>query len=104
MEPARFADLTAGHDDALGERFRAAADLQTPEDALSIASDPGGNDVVLVLRTDRLGEILLLDHELPDYGDRVAVEAAEASGYARRLAGSFDGFVAGLALVRADLE
>ncbi len=98
VELARVAGLTAWDDDALAERFRAAANFQTPEGALSIATDPGGNDVVSVLRVDRRGELLLLDHELADYGDRVTIEDAEESGYARRLAGSFEEFVRGLTL------
>ncbi len=101
VEMARFAGLTAWDDDALGERFRAAANLQTPEGALSIATDPGGNDIVIALRADRRGEIFLLDHELADYGDRVTIEAAEESGYASSLAGSFDDFIAGLMVSQA---
>ncbi len=96
VELARVAGLTAWDDDALGQCFRAAANLQTPEGALSIATDPGGNDVVIALQADRRGEIFLLDHELADYGDQVTIEAAEESGYAASLAGSFDDFIAGL--------
>ena len=94
----RIAGLTAWDDDALVEHFRIATDLQTPEDALAIATDPSGNDLVMVLRADRMGEILLLDHEMAEYGDRMDIEAAEASGYACRLAGSFSELIAGLAL------
>lgn len=101
VELARFAGLTAWDDNALGEHFRRATDLQTPEDALAIATDPGGNDLVMVLRADRMGEILLLDHEMAEYGDRVTIEAAEESGYARRLAGSFGELVAGLTVSQA---
>lgn len=100
VELARVAGLTIRDDDALIERFRRAADFQTPEDALSIGTDPGGNDLVMVLRADRMGEIVILDHEMADYGDRVTIEAAEESGYARRLAGSFAELVAGLTLSR----
>ncbi len=98
VELARVAGLTARDDDTLLERFRRAADLQTPEDALSIATDPSGNDLVMVLRADRMGEIVILDHEMADYGDRVTIEAAEESGYARRIAGSFAELVGGLTL------
>ncbi len=96
VELARVAGLTAWDEDALGERLRRAADFQTPEDALSIATDPGGNDLAMVLRADRMGEIVILDHEMADYGGRVTIEAAEESGYARHLAGSFAELVAGL--------
>ena len=57
---------------------------------------------MIALRADRMGEILLLDHELADYGDRVTIEAAEASGYARRIAGSFGDFIAGITPSSAD--
>ena len=43
-----------------------------------------------------MGEIVILDHEMADYGGRVTIEAAEESGYARHLAGSFAELVAGL--------
>ena len=99
---ARIAGLTARNDDDLMEHFRIAADLQTPEDALAIATDPSGNDLVMVLRGDRMGEILMLDHEMAEYGDRLTIEAAEESGYASHLAGSFADLVAGCALVRMD--
>ena len=86
---ARIAGLTINGDNALRDRIKRAKDYQTPLDALSIATDPGGNDFVMALRIDRLGEIFILDHEMASYGNRVTIEAAEASGYARRLAGSF---------------
>ena len=88
-ELACIAGLTLDGDNALIDRFERAAAYQTPLDALFIATDPGGNDFVMVLRADRLGEIFILDHEMADCGDRVTIEAAVASGYARRLAGSF---------------
>lgn len=70
----RVARLCEDEDCSLEERHRTASDCDIPEGLLSIMTDGGGNDIALVLRPDRLGEVFFLDHEVsggegaPDFG------------------------------------
>ena len=63
---------------------------------MPVMVDRGGNAIAMVLRTDRFGEMVFLDHEVSDEG-RATLEAAEADdwGYAIPFAPSFTAMVAG---------
>ncbi|MCJ2131332.1 SMI1/KNR4 family protein [Methylobacterium sp. E-045] len=91
------AGLCGEEDCSLQERHRTASDCDIPESLLSIMTDGGGNDIALVLRPDRLGEVFFLDHEVSGGEGRPTLEDAEGKdwGYAIRFASSFSEMVAG---------
>ena len=84
---------------SLAKRLARAEAESLPQDLLPIMSDAGGNTVALVLRPDRLGEMVFLDHEVADQG-RATLEAAEADdwGYAIPFARSFTAMLTGFTL------
>jgi hypothetical protein len=81
---------------SLAQRFAEAEADAIPLGLLSIMSDRGGNAIALVLRPERLGETVFLDHEVAEEG-RAALEAAEAEDwcYAIPFARSFTDMIAG---------
>jgi hypothetical protein len=81
---------------SLSVRLADAEKDAIPEGLLPIMRDRGGNTLALVLRSDRLGEMVFLDHEVSDEG-RATLEAAEADdwGYAIPFARSFTDMIAG---------
>jgi hypothetical protein len=83
---------------ALAERLATAEADAIPQDLLPVMTDRGGNVIALVLRPDRFGEMVFLDHEVGDEG-RATLEEAEADdwGYAIPFADSFTAMVAGFA-------
>lgn len=93
----RVAGLCTDEDCSLEERHRTASDCDIPEGLLSIMTDGGGNDIALVLRPDRLGEVFFLDHEVSGGEGRPTLEDAEGEDwvYAIRFASSFSEMVAG---------
>lgn len=84
---------------SLVERLTDAEEDAIPEGLLPFMRDRGGNTLALVLRPDRLGEMVFLDHEVADEG-RATLEAAEADawGYAIPFARSFAAMIAGFRL------
>lgn len=84
---------------SLLNRMSAADDDAIPQDLLPVMSDRGGNTIALMMRPDRLGEMVFLDHEVGDEG-RATLEAAEADdwGYAIPFARSFTAMIAGFKL------
>lgn len=84
---------------SLGKRLADAEADAIPQGLLPVMKDRGGNTLALVLRPDRFGEMVFLDHEVADEG-RATLEAAEADdwGYATPFARSFTAMVAGLRL------
>ena len=90
------------HDEGYSSLTRRLASAETeaiPHGLLPVMSDAGGNTVALMLRPDRICEMLFLDHEGGDEG-RATLEAAEADnwGYAKSFARSFTAMVAGFTL------
>ncbi len=87
-----------GEDHRSLKRLLAGAERDgIPQGLLPIMSDAGGNTVAIVLRSDRMGEMVFLDHEALNEG-RTTLEAAEADGYAIPFARSFTAMVAGFTL------
>ena len=68
-----------------------------PQGLLPVITDGGGNTIAIVLRSDRVGEMVFLDHEGAGEG-RATLETAEADGYAIPFARSFTAMVAGFTL------
>ena len=68
-----------------------------PQGLLPVMTDAGGNTIAIVLRSDRVGEMVFLDHEVAGE-DRATLEAAEADGHALAFARSFTAMVAGFVL------
>ena len=60
-------------------------------------TDGGGNTIAVVLRSDRFGEMVFLDHEMAVEG-RATLETAEEDGHALAFARSFTAMVAGFVL------
>ncbi|GLQ87230.1 SMI1/KNR4 family protein [Dyella flagellata] len=85
---------------SLARRLADAEKDSIPHGLLPVMRDRGGNTIALVLRPDRLGEMVFLDHEVADEG-RATLEAAEADdwAYALTFAGSFTAMIAGFKLV-----
>lgn len=81
---------------SLAQRFARAESDAIPQDLLPVMSDAGGNTIALVLRSDRIGEMVFLDHEVADEG-RATLEMAESDdwGYAIPFARSFTAMIAG---------
>ena len=81
---------------SLNKRLADVEEDAIPEDLLPIMRDRGGNTIAMVLRPDRFGEIVILDHEVSDEG-RSTLEAAEADdwGYAIPFARSFTDLITG---------
>ena len=68
-----------------------------PQGLLPVMTDAGGNTIAIVLRSDRVGEMVFLDHEVAGEG-RATLETAEADGHALPFARSFTAMVAGFVL------
>lgn len=66
---------------SLAKRLAGAEREAIPQDLLPVMSDAGGNTIAIVLRSDRVGEMVFLDHEVAGKG-RATLEAAEWEGYA----------------------
>ncbi len=86
-------DLSLAQSLAIAER------LAIPQDLLPVMTDTGGNTIAIMLRSDRFGEMVFLDHEVAGEG-RATLEEAEADGwsYAFPFARSFTAMVAGFTL------
>ncbi len=86
-------DLSLAQSLAIAER------LAIPQDLLPVMTDAGGNTIAIMLRPDRFGEMVFLDHEVAGEG-RATLEEAEADGwsYAFPFARSFTAMVAGFTL------
>ena len=85
---------------SLKQRLAGAETEAIPQGLLPVMSSAGGNTIALVLRSDRFGEMVFLDHEVAGEG-RATLEAAEADdwGYAIPFASSFATMIAGFKLV-----
>ncbi len=83
---------------SLRQRLADVEDDAVPYGLLPVMVDRGGNTIALVVRPERLGEMVFLDHEVADEG-RATLEAAEAedSGYAIPFARSFTAMISGFA-------
>ena len=68
-----------------------------PQGLLPVMTDAGGNTIAIVLRSDRVGEMVFLDHEVAGEG-RATLETAEADGHALAFARSFTAMVSGFVL------
>ena len=82
---------------SLAQRLAGAETEAIPHGLLPVMSDAGGNTIALVLRSDRIGEMVFLDHEVAD-GGRATLEAAEADGYAIPFARSFTAMITSFTL------
>ena len=82
-------------DDLSLEQGSAGAEREAiPHGLLPVMTDGGGNTIAIVLRPDRIGEMVFLDHEVAGEG-RATLEAAEAEGYAFPFDRSFTAMVCG---------
>ena len=84
---------------SLAQSLADAERLAIPQDLLPVMTDAGGNTIAIMLRSDRFGEMVFLDHEVAGEG-RATLEAAKEEGYAFPFARSFTAMVAGFTLRR----
>jgi len=92
----RMSDLSK-----IDEEFTTPSSYPLPDGFLIIGSDAGGNSIMVCLRSDRFGQIFLLDHELVAYeGEPGPLEEAEENGLVLFYSPSFSQFLNDLRIDR----
>ncbi|MGV1822788.1 SMI1/KNR4 family protein [Agrobacterium sp. CG160-95] len=85
----------------IDEEFTKPTSYPLPDGFLIIGSDAGGNAIMACMRTDRFGQIFLLDHELVAYeGEPDTLEEAEEYGLVLFYSPSFSQFLNDLRIER----
>jgi len=85
----------------IDEEFTAPSASPLPDGFLIVGSDAGGNSIMVCLRSDRFGQILLLDHKLVAYeSEPDPLEEAEDNGLVLFYSPSFSQFLNDLRIER----